>query len=345
MNNEITKKNRYTKLLNDAIDAFQKETGRIIEKLDIQLINDEPFTDAVVRIGDANDVDYRVELKMNLNEMTVGGIANYLEGEPFNHLIVTRFVPPQIAKKMKERNVQFIDTAGNAYINQPPMLIYIHGNRTTHKEQLDVEQDIFGVAGVRILFVMLCQPELQDAPYRDIARAAGVALGTVAGLMKNLQQQGFVMDIEGKRKTLLRKKELFEKWVHAYAVKLRPKQLIGRYTTQREQLWQHYDIREENAMWGGEVAANKMTNYLKPEIVTIYARKPIDNLMVNLRLRRDEKGIVEIREQFWEFPITTIKKELVPELLIYADLLATGDNRNIVTAKIIYNEHLKRYFE
>ena len=246
---------------------------------------------------------------------------------------------------MRTLNIQFIDTFGNVYINHPTCIIYLQGNRNLQKDNEVGEQVIFGIGGIRVLFVLFCQPELQNAAYRDIANAAGVALGTVAGVLKKLLQQGFIMDIEGKKKTLLRKQDLLEKWINAYAGKLRPKRLIGRYTTPREYLWRDVDIRDQKALWGCEVAANKLTNYLKPEILTIYTSRPVEQLVVNLKLRKDEKGIVELREQFWKFETHTITEDMVPPLLVYADLLATGDNRNIETAKIIYDEHLKRYFE
>ncbi len=343
--NIITRNNREFEILHDAIEAFKKETGVEIEHLFTEPIVGM-FGDAMLRIGDRiTGTEYNVEIKTTLNDVTIGRLAHAMENFRRHNLVVTRNVTPQQAKKMKDLNIQFMDTAGNAYINNPPLLIYVYGNRTTQPGNFDVEQNIFGLGGIRILFVLLCEPELQDAPYREIANAAGVALGTVAGVMKNLLQQGYIMDVEGKRKTLLRKKELLDKWTNVYATKLRPKRLIGRYTTQREYLWRDVDIRDENAFWGGEVAANKLTNYLKPEILTIYTRRPIDDLVLNLRLRKDENGVVELREQFWQLKVGAIKKETVPPLLIYADLLATGDNRNIETAKIIYDEHLKRYLE
>jgi hypothetical protein len=36
--------------------------------------------------------------------------------------------------------------------------------------------------------------------------------------------------------------------------------------------------------------------------------------------------------------------DLVPPLLIYADLMATGDTRNIETARMIYEKELSKYF-
>lgn len=36
--------------------------------------------------------------------------------------------------------------------------------------------------------------------------------------------------------------------------------------------WQRVDVTTYGAHWGGEVAAEKLTGYLKPETVTLYIR-------------------------------------------------------------------------
>ncbi len=39
-----------------------------------------------------------------------------------------------------------------------------------------------------------------------------------------------------------------------------------------------------------------------------------------------------------------VYEDMVNPILIYADLIATGDQRNIETAKVIYDQYLIRYF-
>jgi len=54
----------------------------------------------------------------------------------------------------------------------------------------------------------------------------------------------------------------------------------------------------------------------------------------------DPDGDAEVLEAFWQFEFDWPHPELVPPLLIYADLLATGDARNLETARIIYEQEL-----
>jgi hypothetical protein len=98
---------------------------------------------------------------------------------------------------------------------------------------------------------------------------------------------------------------------------------------------------------GGETAAAKLTRYLKPAVQTIYLPKDTKaqaQLMKELRLIKDPAGEVELRAKFWRFESPEYP-DLVPPLLIYADLLATADDRNIETARMIYDEHLAGLIE
>jgi hypothetical protein len=53
-------------------------------------------------------------------------------------------------------------------------------------------------------------------------------------------------------------------------------------------------------------------------------------------------AVVEVRKRFWNFPGDPEHVDLVPPLLVYADLLATGDARCIETAKMIHDRYLAR---
>jgi hypothetical protein len=106
----------------------------------------------------------------------------------------------------------------------------------------------------------------------------------------------------------------------------------------------HKQLHNLNANWGGEVAAAKLTRYLYPEIITIYTKKEyLNQLLMECRLKKDPNGEIEIIDQFWNFEENTEYRDLVDPILIYADLVATGNQRNIETAKMIYDEHIVRF--
>jgi len=54
---------------------------------------------------------------------------------------------------------------------------------------------------------------------------------------------------------------------------------------------------------------------------------------------------MECLKAFWRFDYHWEHSHLAPPLIIYADLLASGDSRNIETAEIIHDRFLAQYFE
>ncbi|HDL64986.1 MAG TPA: hypothetical protein ENH12_06310, partial [Proteobacteria bacterium] len=92
-----------------------------------------------------------------------------------------------------------------------------------------------------------------------------------------------------------------------------------------------------------EVAANILTKYLKPQYATIYAHQPLGPILLQNRIKRDPDGDIEILTIFWNFRFKWNNPNIVHPILIYADLIATGDDRNIETARIIYEKELPRF--
>ena len=331
-------------LLEQAIDAFKRETTLQVHKGQLQVNIAEKLVDATLQIEGANrTIEYFVEIKSEITDAAIGKLAHQFAGTSGRWLVVTRYVPTYLARRMKDLNIQFMDTAGNAYVNEKPLLVFIHGNKPEAGFVKQKPDRAWGPAGTKTTFALLCNKGLVAAPYREIAAAADVALGTLARVINDLIEQGFLLDQGTRGRRLQRKKELFDKWAEVYAAKLRPKTLNGRYTTDKAEFWDQGDLTRYQAYWGGEVAANKMTHYLKPEIVTIYARKPVNDLVLNPRLHKNAQGNVELREQFWRFETENQANGLVPPILVYADLMATADARNVEAAQMIYEDHIERH--
>lgn len=202
--------------------------------------------------------------------------------------------------------------------------------------------DLFGWAGVKVTFAILCVETLRNATYRDIAEATGVALGTVAGVMQGLKRTGYLRQSHDGTIRLRNARELLGRWVAAYAEKLRAKQLIGRYET--EERMDVEAIRTCNALIGGETAALHLQRYLKPGIETVYVAGEPKDVLLRLRLKKNPKGNVELRRMFWNFEYPEHTKGVTPHLLTYADLLAVADPRTIEAAGKLYDEFLDRHF-
>ena len=337
---------RENSILDQAIEAFGKEVNVNIALGPQQTLQDGKIIDAVLRIDFFDKpIEYWVEVKATVTNITAGQLAHQFEGNLAKWILVTRYVQPQLAKTLRDLRIQFIDTVGNAYINDPPILIFIRGNKQEPNLAFKTEEGMLGRAGIQVIFAFLCKRELCNAPYRDIAEQTQVALGAVAKVMKEITAQGFLIDTNDKQRRIIRKKELLDKWLVAYAEKLRPKKLIDKFTGTKPDFWRDAELEHFDAQWGGEVAAYLLTRYLKPEIVTIYTRRPIHDLTLGLKLRQDKKGNIELRERFWKCENPELDKTIVPPLLVYADLMATGEARNIEAARHLFNDRLQRYID
>ena len=335
-------------LLDAALDAARAHG------LKIRIIQRQPKlgrtqADALVRVEHGGqEVNYAAEVRPAVRPATLGVALHQLGRLGQQALLVTDYVTPALAEELKTRGVAFVDTAGNAYLDQPPLLVWVKGEKPKAKAVPPHTGRAFQPTGLQVLFALLCNPQAVNRPYRELAVMAGVAHGTVGWVMPDLQQLGYVRILKGKRETrrLFDAERLLRQWVEAYARLLRPRTLIRRFYAPTLQGWEDWPLAEYDALWGGEPAAAILTNYLRPGELTIYAEKLPALLAAKQKLRTEpaqaHAAIVEVRKRFWNFAGEENNRGVVPPLLVYADLLATGDARCIDTAKLIYDEHLAR---
>lgn len=346
----------------DKMPAAEKETLRTAIKaaqrhgLAIELIKEirqvsHPQADAVasVRHGDQETL-YQVECKRKLRPANLGVTLHQIDrlGQPA--MLITDYLAPDLADELKERGIPFLDAAGNAYIKQANLLIWIKGQKPAAKATVIPIGRAFQPTGLQVIFTLLCNPQAINLPYRELAKMAGVAHGTVGWVIPDLQQLGFVHDLQGKRGTrrLFQHERLLNQWADAYARVLRPRTLIGRYYVADFNEWKTWPIAEYGALWGGEPAAAMLSDYLRPGELTLYAEKMPSLLAARQKFMKEaelgHKAVVEVRKRFWTFPDDPKHSNMVPPLLVYADLLATGDARCIETAKMIYEDYIVQLF-
>jgi hypothetical protein len=285
------------------------------------------------------EIKYYAEIKANVTK--ADKLLLMMRKGEFDHplLLVTKYINTQLAEELKQNGTEFIDTAGNAFINQPPLYIFVKGNKPDIVKTPPLKR-AFKPAGLKVIYAFLCNPGLENKTYREIAVETGVALGTVDWIMRELKELGFLLDMGKRGQRLIQKENLLQRWVTAYPEQLRPKLTLGRFRGEYG-WWQRKTLDPFKGQWGGEVAAAKLTQYLQPQIITIYVTpQEIDQLLIKNRLKRDQTGDVEILKRFWKPPEIWKYQDLVHPILIYADLLATGNERNIETAKMIYDQHI-----
>lgn len=331
-------------ILKRALNRFEELTGLAAGvKLEVKLPGGRR-ADVRVRIPKLKTNLY-AEIKLNVTNQALGGIVHQIKNVTTGGqgLLITRYITPQMADRLRELDTQFLDTAGNAYINLPGLFLFIKGNKAHADFAKEKTIRAFQPAGLQLVYALICNPGLENKPYRVMAEKANIANGAVTLTVKDLKKLGYLIDMGARGRRLTRKKELLQRWVNLYAELLKPKLLLGRYRTEDTDWWKQQDITKVNAKYGGETAAALLTKYLKPQNHTIYTEENNGKLLLQLKLKNDPKGNIELVKKFWNFDDAKNKKNLVNPVLIYADLLAAGDNRNIETAKIVYDKEIIRY--
>lgn len=309
--------------------------------------------DAWLRVGRGGDrALYAVAVQRRLTPGTMGPLLLRLTKAPAPVLVMTDYTTPQMAQRLREKGVAFVDAVGNAWIERPGWVIWQTGNKPVRRAGVAKTARIFQPAGIQVVFTLLCEPERVNAPVRDIAQAAGVAHGTVGHILDDLRHMGYVIELgrrEGargraRRRHLQQRRRLLDLWVEAYAQVLRPRLDPRRYRPLNAiamDWWKKATYRELRAWLGGEGAADVVTHYLKPQDITIYTDDRAAFLKKH-KLVVDPQGTTIILDRFWRFEYEWEFPNVVPPVLIYADLLATGDDRCRETAMMVYDKYIAK---
>lgn len=347
-------------VLGKALRAIQHEAGVHLEITEEEVRYGAYQIDAVLKLNPWGKKLF-AEIKKWAPQANLGVLIDQVRRMPGEGILVADYINPNMAEKLREEQVQYIDTVGNAYIKQPELFVYIKGNpapKKQYEKKPDAVQRAFEPKGLVLVYAFLCYEWIVDQPYRTIADRAGVAVGTVGWVINALKAGGFIRkaDWNGGRK-LVNHRELINRWVGAWPQKLKPKLQLGEFQTEDFLWWEEIDITNYHGYWGGEIAAAKYTNNLTPQEVTLYIPKEeLSNLLRDARLKKaDNWGgtntyKIHVCERFWPKTVEYLDngyeegQGLVHPLLAYADLLATGDVRNLEVAKELYERYIEHEF-
>jgi len=338
-----------TRILGDALEALTRTTG-----LKAKVLARQPETakgirpDAEIVIENAGKRHrYVVEVKAIDRTVTLNQTNQQLLRYGKQGMLVAPYLTTELANYCRGVGLQFIDTAGNAYLRGPGLFIYIRGERQPVFGRDTAAPRAAGTAtALRVIFALLCKPDLLNAPYRDIVAAAAVALGAVGWVFFDLERRGLV--IGGKKignRRFVDVTRLVQEWTTNYPIKLRPKLGARRFRAANPEWWRTAQMEKHGAVWGGEVAADRLTGNREPGTFTVYLPGDPAKFIIENRLRADPNGDIELLQKFWQFHLETpYAAALAPALLVYADLMATPDPRNHDTARHVYDQFLKDAF-
>lgn len=308
---------------------------------------------------DRGTVNYLFEVKTHLRPQTIqqilihANVAHKQHGKHKGFLLLADYVNPALGHQLKHAGINYIDTVGNLYLKQEPGLhLYVEGKRL-QVPMKDKPARLFQPSGLTLLFGLLVKPESLNWPYRDLAQANNVALGTVGWIMRDLREHGYVEPIGKGRFHLIRKKELLDRWVEGYTTRLRPKIIAGEFVEPTRDLdsvveaFENYAL-EQQILWGltGGFGAFELLHHYRGLTLSIFVEKwATDTALVALHLLPQEGGDVRVLKSFSPGVFTKLDRDtgypVVHPLLVYAELLYQNGDRELETARLIYTQFLE----
>jgi len=122
-----------------------------------------------------------VEVKKELRNHQLPKILDMATQHP-NFMVVAQRIFPAIKHLLREKNIGYLDTAGNIYARTNEDFIWIDGNKVV-EDKKTVTNRAFTKTGLRTVFYLLLNDGAINMPYRKLAAATGVALGNIKNII------------------------------------------------------------------------------------------------------------------------------------------------------------------
>ncbi len=178
-----------------------------------------------------------------------------------------------------------------------------------------------------------------------------MALGSVSIVMRELKSKGYLVQKGRDEWRLTQKNKLLDLWVGAYGGRLRPGLIIGRYQPAEGDLEQtlltlRNELEHKNISWAltGGFAADILTRHFRGQQLTFLVDEWPRDLMERLRWLPSAEGPVTVLRQFSSLVAFDLEmphsRRVAHPLLVYAELTFQGRERELETAKVLYDRYL-----
>src|SRR5690606_38877337 len=117
-----------------------------------------------------------------------------------------------IMAQLREEGIGYLDKAGNIFINDGDIYLWIDGLKLEKKVKR-VANRAFTKAGLKTVFYLLLHKDAINLPHRQLALHTGVALGNIPNVIEGLRDAGFVLQLNKQEKILHNKKALLTRWI------------------------------------------------------------------------------------------------------------------------------------
>lgn len=332
----LNTRHREPEIVAEAVSALrQLGVSLKIEQLSGERLHGDAVHDgtATVRL-DGREFTVPFDVKTGLRPSTVGLVFAGLEGG----LLIGDHISVAVGDLLRSRGIQYVDSAGNAYLRGPGVLIDVRGRRAPERSPGAGRKasPLFTRAGLSVVLAILNQPHLLEAPLREVQTHTTVSLGSVQKVVSFLHDNGY-RTAESADAGQWRR--LYDGWVAAYLAGPRDDALIERYSSERSPRDLMGALKEVDATSSGEWAAYLAGYDISPVTFDLYVHDSVGSVVQGARLRPDPDGPVVLRSPSWaarteqESRASNIRPRMAPSPVVYADLLALQDPRADTVAR------------
>lgn len=264
-------------------------------------------------------------------------------------LLCAPYIPLLVGHRLAAQRVSYVDLAGNCHIETEGLLIaHVEGKRRIGH----CPTRSSGIKAHQLLFALLAEPELAEAPVRKIALEAGIGKSTTLELLGTLRGQALLDCNPGKRQ-LHSGRVLLERWLTAYADVVRPSWLVARGKPMvADPLALEALLEREctGCAWalGGSAAASYMVPIDRGAETVVHMAEVPPNLLERLQAVPAANGPLSILHTPGTLAYRGTRPHLAHPLLVYTELLTSPEPQSEQAARALremFLAHLEPLFD
>lgn len=324
----------------DVIHMLQKLNESEQLDLDIKMLSiDNQHIDLLIEI---NREKIFVEEKYEVRPNQVQQIRE--QAQRYDHetfLLASNYITPGAKELLNKYKINYLDSGGNIKLRLKNGYIHVEGKHVTSPSE-DYKNRAFTKVGAKLIFTFLKNPEHVNLSYRTLSELSTCSLGSITKILDHLKEERYIITLPNSKLKLVQQDKLMDKWIDVLSNQLLPSMLLGTYRFVIDNSWHTLDLKRKNGyQWGGEVAASLLTNNLNPQEFSIYTSKGSNESIKELKLIPDRSGPLKIYKIFWKDEYNPAYTDTVDPILIYGELVASADSRNLEIANEIKNKYFK----
>ena len=255
-------------------------------------------------------------------------------------VLITPYLTRQQAEQLRRLKQQYLDGAGNAYLQSNGHLVLIQGRPRPTPLQAPKPSGLLPPTSLRLLYYLLSEPALLHLSYRRISKQVGIALGSVHTFFAAAYQQCLLEERPSGQRQWLHPDAALSSWLHGYEQVLRPNLYPERHRWQMTPGlgWRQLPLAS-GAYWGGEPAALMLLGERHASPSTFTLHSPVVPSSWGL-LPDPVAGQLEIVMPPFKLPVTI--GSLAP-LLTYTELQLVEEQRGFAQCILErYLPHLRK---